>query len=387
MATRRPILLVLLGVFFSLGASYRTPNFIVHAPNFQIAQQVGQMAEFYRKEKALLWLGQEMQNWPQPCPIQVKVTNRGSGGATHFAFDKGRVLGQSMNIEGSLERMLNSVLPHEITHTVFAYHFRCALPRWADEGGSVLSEDEVERNRHDQMVRQILNSGHAIPLRRLFAMYDYPRGNVHALYAQGYSVVDFLVGKSSRRTFLSFIGQAMAQGWDRAIQTHYPYRSVEELEQAWLQHLRDTKKQPPHILAQNAPGGQDDPNRRFIVRQTAPPAVPLIEPGKPTFRLQAPSEGWDEYAASRGQPSAPAHRPGYLPDPSPARPPVRPASAAASWHDWQPPSYPIGACSGGQCPAPAVRLGPPQCLACPQPSLPQPSGWIIQNPQWPGYPQ
>ena len=49
------------------------------------------------------------------------------------------------------------MLPHEVTHTVFAYYFRCPLPRWADEGGAVLSEDDIELDKHDKIVRQILN--------------------------------------------------------------------------------------------------------------------------------------------------------------------------------------------------------------------------------------
>src|SRR5437764_6725152 len=116
-----------------------------------------------------------MAPWPEPCPLRVTVTNNGSGGATSFAFDRGRVLGQNMHIEGTLDRLLASVLPHEVTHTVFAHYFRTPVPRWADEGGSVLSEDDVERYRHDQLARQILRSpGRAIPLRRLFQMTKYP---------------------------------------------------------------------------------------------------------------------------------------------------------------------------------------------------------------------
>ena len=120
-------------------------------------------------------LGQEMRPWGKPCPVRVTVTPNGSGGATSFAFDNGRILDQQMHIEGSVERLLNSVLPHEITHTVFAYHFRQPVPRWADEGGSVLSEDDLERSRHDSMVRVILNSGRAIRLRTLFALRDSTR--------------------------------------------------------------------------------------------------------------------------------------------------------------------------------------------------------------------
>ncbi|HZT81177.1 MAG TPA: hypothetical protein VFA26_13175, partial [Gemmataceae bacterium] len=162
-------------------ATARTQNFVVEAPTQEVAQQIAQHAEHYRKEKAQLWLGREMPAWGRPLPVKVTVTLSGAGGATTFAFDNGRILDQNMHIEGSLDRLLASVLPHEVTHTVFAYHFRCPVPRWADEGGSVLSEDELERNRHDLMCRQYLNSGRAIPLRRLFALRDYPQ-EVMALY-------------------------------------------------------------------------------------------------------------------------------------------------------------------------------------------------------------
>ena len=151
MVARPSIVAVLVGALASMGASFRTPNFVVEAPNAQVAQQVGQYAEHYRREKALQWLGMEMRPWVQPCPLCVSVTMNGSGGATSFAFDQGAILSMEMHIEGSADRLLASVLPHEITHTVFAYYYRTPMPRWADEGGAVLSEDELERGRHDQL--------------------------------------------------------------------------------------------------------------------------------------------------------------------------------------------------------------------------------------------
>src|SRR5262245_45555635 len=287
MALRRHLVLILAGVFASLGASFRTPNFDVKDPTDQIAQQVGEYAERYRRQKALEWLGREMPPWPEPCPLHVKVTMSGAGGATSFAFDQGRVLGQHMNIEGSLERLLNSVLPHEVTHTVFAHYFRRPVPRWADEGGAVLSEDDIERNRHDQLCRQILNTpGRMIPLRRLFALKEYP-GDVMVLYAEGFSVANFLVNASSRPAFLAFVAHGMQQGWDSAVQTHYRYRSVEELEQAWLTHLRNTRRGADQ-LAKNTVQPGTDPNNRVVVRQTAPPAQPLDGAPAPIYRGASP---------------------------------------------------------------------------------------------------
>ena len=337
MPSRRLLVFVWAGVFASFGASYRTQNFVVEAPTPQVAQQICQAAEVYRKEKALLWLGREMPPWPEPLPVKVKVTMSGAGGATSFVFHGGQVLEQKMNIEGSLDRLLSSVLPHEVTHTVFAFHFRQAVPRWADEGGAVLSEDDAERNRHDQLCRQILNGGRAMPLRRLLSLTEYPR-DVMVLYAQGFSVVDFLVGQSSRPAFLNFIAQGMQQGWDTAVQTHYRYRNVEEMEQAWLQALRDSRGQP-NQLARNTtpPAGADDP--RVLVRRTIPPVQPL-DPPAVTFRGVAPAAGQEgERFGEWPRPQA-ASPQGYLPAP--------PAS-----NGWQP--IPVEA---PQAP-PLVRLGAP----------------------------
>jgi hypothetical protein len=341
-------LVVLAGVCASLGASYRTTNFLVEAPTPQIAQQVGQTAEFYRKDKAIQWLGQEMPPWVAPCPLTVKITIGGAGGATSFNFMNGQVW-QRMDIEGPLDRVLASVLPHEITHTVFAHYFRMPVPRWADEGGAVLSEDELERGRHDQMVRQILAAGRAFPLNRLFNLRDYPR-EVGNLYAEGYSVVNFLVASSSRKVFLDFVAHGMQYGWDSAAQVHYRYQTVNELESAWIKYLRETRRQPAALVARNTSSTPAEPVSRVIVRLTAPPVEPMREPPVPIIRGQAPDVE---------QPRQPTRsRPGYLPGymtPSSSVPANAGASPISVPQDrWQP--------GGPTDPAqpPNVRLGYPQ---------------------------
>ena len=360
MAARSWIVVVLAGAVASLGASYRTPNFAVEAPTPEIAQQIGQYAEHYRKEKAMLWLGQEMPPWPDPCPLRVTVTMNGSGGATSFAFDRGRVLGQDMHIEGSLDRLLASVLPHEVTHTVFAYYFRQPVPRWADEGGAVLSEDDIERNRHDQLVRQILNTpGRAIPLRRLFSLTKYPP-DVMVLYAEGYSVSNFLVASSNRGVFLNFVAQGMRGDWDGAVKANYGYGSVEELEKAWVESLYHSR--PQAQLASRPAGPADgDGAERVVVRQTAPPAAPLLEAPRAIVRGQAPdaeSDGAKKDAA--WWLPAPPTAPGSA---------VVPASAVPA--AWQSPDAPAPVRLGpprGDVPPPPPRLGQPA-------TAPSGNGW------------
>jgi hypothetical protein len=129
-----------------------------------------------------------------------------------------------------------------VTHVVFAYRFRAPVPRWADEGGAVLSEDVAERMQSERMLEKILEtSGRPIPLRRLFSLRGYPR-DVLALYAEGHSVARFLVDARDRKTFLTFVHAGMEGDWDNACERHYGYKNVEEMEKAWQEWLRAEKR-------------------------------------------------------------------------------------------------------------------------------------------------
>ncbi len=314
MHLRRPLYVLAVGLCLVhspalRAAQIRTQNFLVTAPDQQTAQQFGQMAEQYRKEKALQWLGQEMPPWPRPCPLTVKPTMGGAGGATKFNYDfHGNYEILSMEIEGEYTKMLHSVLPHEITHTVFAHHFRYPVPRWADEGGSVLSENDAERSHHDKLIRNYLNNRQGIQLRRLFTLKEYGEiPDVMVLYAEGFSVSNYLVGLGGRQAFLEFVSMGLQNQWDRGVQTYYHMNSVEDLEEHWHQHLRDTKNG-------GALMAQAKPQASLVVRQTAPPAQPQLDPAGPVARGQAEDDA--------RAPGTLTSRPAYLPD-NPPMAPVR----------------------------------------------------------------
>lgn len=216
-------------------AVYRTSNFVVTAPSDSIARQVGKTAEKWRKRLALQWLGKEMPRWYKPCKVRVKVGQIGAGGATTFSFDRGHVFGWNMRVQGSLERILDSVVPHEVSHTIFASHFRRPLPRWADEGAATLVEHETEKRVQQERLKQAMKNGRQIPLRRLLPMKDYPRGmrQVLLLYAEGFSLADYLVQNGGRTRYLRFLEDAYRNGWDRALKRNYGVESVEDLEKIW----------------------------------------------------------------------------------------------------------------------------------------------------------
>jgi hypothetical protein len=333
MAIRRPFppaavaLLLFTFAFPAQAASVRTTNFVVTAPTDALARQFGDYAERYRKEKALEWLGEEMPTWPRPCPLTVEISMEGPSGATTFDFAK-TPLYQFMTIRGPKERLLNSVLPHEITHTVFAHYFHQPVPRWADEGGAVLSEDDLERGRHDQMCRQLLNAGRAMRLNYLLNLSDYPH-DVMVLYAQGFSISRYLVDSSDRPTFLQFVKHGMKHGWDGAVQTYYRYPSINDLERAWIDSLRKPRNM---TIAQNtapspgpARGNLSELTGRSTVRTSNPPALPDLPHG--TYRGSAEpldnrfgSEVVDAARVNPPPPPLPPVAPPPLPIPLPAQP-------------------------------------------------------------------
>jgi hypothetical protein len=272
-------------------AEFTTDNFVVSAPTAELAKTFGNYAEKYREEKAVEWLGREMPRWNRRCPLQVKITIGRTGGATTFTFSReGGVLSQEMEIFGEVPQLLNSVLPHEVTHTVLAHHFGQAVPRWADEGGSVLSENDKERFDHDIKCREFLNQGRGIPLKHLFPMQQYPRDMI-VLYAQGYSVSQYLIdlggaGLKGRQKFLQFVETGMQNGnknWEKAVQ-QYGFESVDDLQEKWINALR----KPPARLASRTNDGKagsgavaslTKPESRGIeTRSSAVPALPQLEP-------------------------------------------------------------------------------------------------------------
>lgn len=243
---------LLTAVLASFGAGYRTPNFVIEASNEGLAQRVGLAAEKYRRELAIAWLGKEMPDWNEPCPIKVQVApHLGAGGETSFVFDRGEVFGWRMRVQGTEERVLDSVLPHEVTHTVLATHFRRPLPRWADEGACTTVEHVTERNKQQNLLITFLRTNKGIAFSSMFAMKEYPP-DMLPLYAQGYSLARYLIEQGGRRKFLAYVGDGLKrENWPAATKTHYGYTTLAQLQDSWLEWV---KKGSPAL---DTPGQQN----------------------------------------------------------------------------------------------------------------------------------
>jgi RNA polymerase sigma factor (sigma-70 family) len=216
-------------------------NFDVTGTTPENCRRIATAAEGLRGKLAKLWLGKELPDWPKPCPVKVIVATTAASGATTFVFDDGATAPVQMALTGTLERILYSQLPHEIAHTVLAAHFGRPVPRWADEGVAVLSEDETERNRHANLMTELLNGGRALRLAYLLPLKEYP-SDIMTLYAQGYSVTRFLVEKGDRGGFLEFVKAGMTHGWTQAARSTYNVAELADLEKEWIDSLRKDQR-------------------------------------------------------------------------------------------------------------------------------------------------
>lgn len=227
------------GPMASSGRSVRSKHFVVTAPTPEFARQVCAAAEQYRRELAVEWLGEELPPWQGLCPIRVIVgANLGAGGATSFTFINGRPGNWEMEIQGSRARILDSVLPHEITHTIMATHFGRPLPRWADEGAATSVEHSSERTKQDRLLIEFLTTRRGIAFNEMFAMKEYPR-DILPLYSQGYSLARYLIAKGGKRKFVAYLGDGMQwNNWTAATKKHYGLQSLSELQLTWLDWVR-----------------------------------------------------------------------------------------------------------------------------------------------------
>ncbi|MDO5554397.1 MAG: hypothetical protein Q4G68_11620 [Planctomycetia bacterium] len=231
-------------VFFSLvaffllpslyGATYETPNFVVKAKSASFAKRVGDTAERCREELAMLWLGVTLQPWSTKCPIDVKAGRQlGAGGETSFTFSDGEVFDWKMRVQGSEERILDSVIPHEVSHTILATWFRRPVPRWIDEGAATSVESQMERDNYRQMLVDFLKSHKGIPFNTMVSQREYPSDQM-PFYAQGFSVCEYLIKVGGHRRLIEFARTGMASGnWSDAVKLCYGYENLGDLQTQW----------------------------------------------------------------------------------------------------------------------------------------------------------
>lgn len=228
-------------------ATYKTDNFIVQAGDSNFARQVGDAAELYRSELAVLWLGETLPRWSNPCVIKVKTgADLAAGGETVFSFANGEVYDWKMRVQGSNERILDSVLPHEVTHTIIATYLRAPVPRWLDEGMATAVEAKVERSHYRTMLATFLHTKRGIAFNDMVSMKEYPK-DLTPFYSQSFSICEYLIMIGGHRRLARFAKEGNeTDDWNGALKKFYQCDSLGALQIEWLEWVRawDLANQP-----------------------------------------------------------------------------------------------------------------------------------------------
>lgn len=223
------------------GANARSQNFMVSTVDPEFAQQLLAQAEKSRRELAMEWFGKELP--PAAQPVSLTAVDVGpqvlASGVTEFSFHGATPHSFQMVVAGSKERILDSVLPHEVLHTVFATFFGRPVIRWADEGCCTTVEHESERRKQDKLLIEFLHTDRGIAFNKMFNMKNYPR-DMLPLYSQGYSLCRFLIHQGGKHKFMEYLREGMSrEQWDAVTKKHYGYEDLSDLQVTWLEWVRN----------------------------------------------------------------------------------------------------------------------------------------------------
>lgn len=237
-AASRALAAVLSFVALSLtGASHRTPNFIVTASTDALAKLVGQNAEDQRRHLAVRWTGAELPTWEQPCLIHARVApGLRASGETSYVFQHGVPRDCAMQVQGSLDQVLDSVLPHEMLHMIFAFFFGRPLPRGMEEGACVYVEHQNSKQQLGATLSGTKRYESSERLDHFFVVNDVYPQNVLRFYSEAHLMVTFLIERSGERKFVEYLQDGLDSGqWQTATRRHYGYPTLGELQFAWLE--------------------------------------------------------------------------------------------------------------------------------------------------------
>jgi RNA polymerase sigma factor (sigma-70 family) len=227
-------------------ARHVTPNFVVVAATEDFARFIGERAEAERKRLALLWLGQGLPRWEQPCLVHVTLARgKKATGFASYAFEEKRRYApkQEMWLEAErVQELTRDVLPQQVMHALLVHELGAGQPRWIEAGAGFMVQSEQARNERLVALPKALADGKTMPLLRSFEIRDYPGPkDLETWYSQSLSICQFLVDRKDRATLLAFVQRGMERGWDDAVRRYYGFEDVSGLDAAWQKSVKEMK--------------------------------------------------------------------------------------------------------------------------------------------------
>ncbi|WP_157368718.1 hypothetical protein [Zavarzinella formosa] len=242
-------------------ASAPTPTVAGDSRNFAIkgvadpvkAGEVIQVADAVRAAMYQRWSGTTANDWATPCEITLHACGKDYRQVTHkpeslWGHSTVGVRGidvvtRKLDLCGDDLSLLDVTLPNEITQMILLEMYaEQPLPKWALIGMAALSETPESVARYRRTVPGLLRDRKLLMLSVLLEQQTFPEPEATtAFYAQSISLVSFLVEKKGCKAFATFLREAPRRGIAKALQSHYGFKDVADLQQQWLKSLSVTQ--------------------------------------------------------------------------------------------------------------------------------------------------
>ena len=236
-------------------APIETANFRVIHNNRALAERLAKEAETARQTLVTRWTGQlAAEPWTPRCDIFLYSSAesfsaetgqpKDSPGFSTMGMNSGRIVSRRINLRADHPNVIKAILPHEVTHVVLADLFPTQqIPRWADEGLSVLSEPASEQAIRAAELEEPLATGRLFRLPDLMQM-DYPDNQYWGLYyAQSVSLTRFLVDQGTPQQFVTFVKASQLNGAEAALKQVYKIKGNGDLQVKWLAYAKSKSAQ------------------------------------------------------------------------------------------------------------------------------------------------
>ena len=195
------------------------------APSVEIADEadriLDRLAERYGSPK--VW---------KPFPIYYRKY-RGDGVAGYTLYSAPDV--KEVVIYEGFANSVGGTLDHELTHAFFFYFLNSNFDLFLNEG---LAQNSEYRRREAlrQTVYRRYSNGEFWDLSELYGRNRYDNGLL--IYHQGFSVVDFLIGRGGSQWFAEFMTELVRTGnFDATLARFYGYKGIKELQTAWKRYV------------------------------------------------------------------------------------------------------------------------------------------------------
>lgn len=107
-------------------------------------------------------------------------------------------------------------IPHELSHAAIYQFLQTPAPRWLDEGFAVYNQNIISIKEYDHMLQQAYRTDTLIPLSELNNRWPLDETMARLAYAEGRSIVTFLINSYSNEVWSNILDQLRRQPVDGA---------------------------------------------------------------------------------------------------------------------------------------------------------------------------